>query len=651
MKRSLLLALVCAAAVSPLSAQLQLSPVFGSHMVLQRETEAPFFGRTAPGAAVEVRPSWSASKVFRGRAGSDGRFVVRVTTPEASGPHTVIVAAGNAVQRFEDVLIGEVWVCSGQSNMDWSIRESANPEQEKAGADHPRIRLLQVADQASAGPQEACSAEWRVCTPDTAYNFSAIGYSYARALQRELGVPVGVISSDWGGTPAEAWTTAEAVATFEEFRDEVEELQALGRDASAAEARYERAVAAWKADAASMDPGFPGEGHAVGWAVPRLDDGAWEEVVLPAKWSETGLGSFDGTVWYRKNVEVPANWAGRDLVLELGPIDDDEQTWFGGTAVGATSGWNVPRSYRIPGRLVRVGSTTVTVRAHDTNGEGGFGGKPEDMRLRVADMDGASIGLAGGWKFHRGVDQNDLPARPRAPRPHSHAPSALYNGMIAPLVPFAIRGAIWYQGESNVGRAEQYERLFPAMITSWRKEWAQGDFPFYFVQIAPYQYKKGEGPAEIRDAQRKTLTAVPNVGMAVTMDIGNPRDIHPKNKVAVAERLARWALNQTYGKSDVVPSGPLVREAKAEGSKLRVTFDHAAGLSTRDAAAPSHFEVAGEDGVFHAATAVIDGETVLVGAPEVAAPAWVRYGWGEADEPNLQNAEGLPASSFRIQKS
>ncbi|MGA1524668.1 MAG: 9-O-acetylesterase, partial [Planctomycetota bacterium] len=280
MTRSLLLAsLLCAV---PLPAQLQMSPVFGSHMVLQRETEAPFFGRTTPGATVEVRPSWSGGKVFRGRAGADGRFTVRVTTPEASGPHTVVVAAGNFVQRFEDVLIGEVWVCSGQSNMDWSIRESANPEKEKAGADHPRIRLLQVADQATSGPMETCSATWQVCTPDTAYNFSAIGYSYARALQRELGVPVGVISSDWGGTPAEAWTTAEALGAFEEFRDEVEELQALGRDATAAEARYARAVDAWKAEAAAMDPGFAGIGHPVGWAVPRLDAGAWEEVVLPA---------------------------------------------------------------------------------------------------------------------------------------------------------------------------------------------------------------------------------------------------------------------------------------------------------------------------------------------------------------------------------
>ncbi|MDA0934514.1 MAG: 9-O-acetylesterase [Planctomycetota bacterium] len=649
MTRSLWLAALLAAA--PASAQLQLSPVFGSHMVLQRETEAPFFGRTTPGAAIEVRPSWSGGKVFTGRAGADGRFSVRVATPEASGPHTVVIAAGNFVQRLEDVLIGEVWVCSGQSNMDWSIRESANPEQEKAGADHPRIRLLQVADQASAGPQESCRAEWQVCTPDTAYNFSAIGYSYARALQRELGVPVGVISSDWGGTPAEAWTTAEALAEFDEFREEVEELQAMGRDAEAAEARYARAVDAWKDEVAAMDPGFAGSDHPVGWAVPRLDDETWEEVVLPAKWSETGLGSFDGTVWYRKDVEIPANWAGRDLILELGPIDDDEQTWFAGASVGATDGWNVARRYRIPGRLVRPGATNVTVRAHDTNGEGGFGGKPEDMRLRVADMDGASIGLAGGWKFRRGLDQKEVPARPRAPRPHSHAPSALYNGMIAPLVPFAVRGAIWYQGESNVGRAAQYERLFPAMITSWRDAWGQGDFPFYFVQIAPYQYKKGEGPAEIRDAQRKTLTAVPNVGMAVTMDVGNPRDIHPKNKVAVAERLARWALHQTYGKADVVPSGPLVREAKAEGSKLRVTFDHATGLSTRDGKAPSHFEVAGEDGVFHPATAAVDDEAVLVESAAVAAPAWVRYGWGEADEPNLQNAEGLPASSFRVQKS
>jgi sialate O-acetylesterase len=289
------------------------------------------------------------------------------------------------------------------------------------------------------------------------------------------------------------------------------------------------------------------------------------------------------------------------------------------------------------------------VRAHDTNGEGGFGGKPEDMRLRVADMDGASIGLAGGWKFHRGVDQNDLPARPRAPRPHSHAPSALYNGMIAPLVPFAIRGAIWYQGESNLGRNEQYRALFPAMIANWRESFGRPDFPFYFVQIAPYNYGNvGDAAGRLREAQREAL-AVPNTGMAVTMDIGNPADIHPKNKLDVGHRLALWARAKTYGDESVrVWSGPLFRSAAREGAALRLSFDSVGeGLRARGGGELTHFTVAGADRVFHPAQASIDGATILVSSPEVPEPLAVRFAFGTADEPNLENSAGLPSPSFR----
>jgi sialate O-acetylesterase len=362
--------------------------------------------------------------------------------------------------------------------------------------------------------------------------------------------------------------------------------------------------------------------------------------------------------WFRRTVEVPDDWGQRPLVLELGPIDDWDVTYFNGRRIGAhDSGyaWQTERRYDVPASVVRAGRNVLTVRVIDTGGAGGIYGSADQLKLYQAGggegEDSEAIGLAGPWRYAIGAPMRDLPPSPRKKTFHAGSPAALYNGMIAPLLPYAMRGAIWYQGESNRYDPAGYRTLFPAMIRCWRDAWGCGDFPFYFVQIAPFDYtlhgqKPDDSTARLREAQLMTLD-VPYTGMAVTMDVGNRRDIHPRDKRPVGERLARWAKAKIYGRDDLVFSGPLYRSMKVEGDRIRLSFDFiGSGLVARGGEL-THFTIAGEDGVFVPARAMIDGPTVIVFSEQVRKPTAVRYAWSDAPDPNLFNREGLPASPFR----
>jgi sialate O-acetylesterase len=465
------LPLVLAVVAAPTLADVRLPKIFGDHMVLQQKTEAPVWGWADPDEEVTVTLGEAKATT---KAGADGKWRTKLATPAAGGPFWLNVKGKNSI-TLVDVMVGEVWIASGQSNMEWSVRQSANPEVEIKASDFPAIRMIKVGRNPTEKPQDDFKAVdngstlsgWAVCRPQTVPNFSAVGYFFARKLHGDLNVPVGIISSNWGGTIAEAWTTRETLESDSE--------------------------------------------------------------------------------WY-------------------GPI------------------------------------------------------------------------LERGKEFNAN---------------NPNQPAVLYNSMIAPVVPYAIRGAIWYQGESNVGRAEQYAKLFPAMIADWRKAWGQGDFPFLFVQLAPYMYdrqnKQNTGQlAELWEAQLKTLTASPNTGMAVTTDIATVGDIHPPNKQDVGLRLALWALATTYGQSDLVYSGPLYESSAIEDNKIRIKFKHTGGgLQAHGDKPLSHFQIAGEDQKFVAATAEVDGETVVVSSPDVPKPVAVRFGWEDTAEPNLFNKAGLPASPFR----
>jgi sialate O-acetylesterase len=349
-------------------------------------------------------------------------------------------------------------------------------------------------------------------------------------------------------------------------------------------------------------------------------------------------------VWMRTHISIPAVWKGRTLMLELGPVDEMDVSWVNGVEVGSSkivANWNRDRIYEVPASAVTSSQLLLSIRIVNTNAQGGIFGKQEQLRIYPkGDAQEEPVLLAGDWKYRIAY------RFPRITRPNnSHTPSVLYNGMIYPIINLAIRGAIWYQGESNQERAIQYRTIFPGMIQDWRNSWSQGDFPFYFVQLAPYRYATEHTSAELREAQFLTLSKLRNTGMAVTLDIGNPDDIHPTNKRDVGKRLALWALANDYGK-ELVYSGPLYRGQSEEGASIRIHFDHVgSGLEARGGDLTC-FEIAGEDQQYHPARAVIDGETVVVSSSEVPAPLAVRFAWSNTAEPNLFNTEGLPASSF-----
>ncbi|MCW5776126.1 MAG: beta galactosidase jelly roll domain-containing protein [Phycisphaeraceae bacterium] len=628
-------------------ADVRLPAFFDDGMVLQRDAEARVWGWADPGERVTVTPDWPGAGSASATADEHGRWMVRLATPGAGGPHTIAVRGANEV-TISDVLVGEVWLCSGQSNMEMPLGNIGpgytgvlDWEAEVAAAHHPAIRLFTVANTIAAKPEDDCRGAWTACTPETARTFSATAYYVGRELHRQLGVPIGLIAADWGGTVCEAWMSERAVARFAELADRLDVVRLTRDDPDRLEREHTEAVAAWEKSMASDERAL--------WARSDFDDSAWPTHPVPATWAGPDLGGFDGTAWFRTTIDVPREWAGRDLLLSLGPIDDQDWTFFNGEKVGEMTGpgrWNQPRRYTAPGRLVAAGRNTIAVAVLDTGGLGGINGSPEDLWARPADAEGAEpLRLAGDWRYRRAADGSP-PPRPEPRRIGPNSPTALHNGMIAPLAPMAVRGVIWYQGESNRGRAWQYRMLFPALIEDWRAVFQNPEMPFYFVQIAPFDYPNDRGEtAELREAQL-LATRTPNTGMVVTMDVGETKDIHPRNKREVGRRLALWALAKTYGAEGVECSGPLFTGASPEDGMIRTRFAHADGLSARGGL-PRGFEVAGQDRVYHPAGAIVDGTSVLVFSPLVPEPVAVRYGWGAAVEPNLFNGAGLPASPFR----
>lgn len=620
--------LFCAA--PSLVAAVSTPQVFSDHMVVQRECGFKVWGWGDPGEAVSVSASWSpkpVSTVVR----PDGGWQVVIRTPKAGGPYTLVIR-GNKVIEIQDVLVGEVWFCSGQSNMEWPLGRIPgltpvdNCDEEVAKAKFPQIRQFLVQKARSRAPQESCSGRWMVCSPATAGSFSAAAYFFGRELHKVLRVPIGLINSTWGGTEIERWTPTHDLMEIPGIDKKIAEQEANIRN-------LPERVREWEAKVRSLEPGLND------WMSPAFDDSAWNRLRVLGKWAGTSLAGWDGSVWYRGTFTLPEGASPGPAKLELGTIDDDEITWVNGREVGRTSGWDRPRAYLLRQTDLRPGRNVVTIRVWDTGGEGGF----SISIPRVVLADGKRIEI-GDWRWKEGVEMRRLPVHPSS---SLRAYSDLYNAMVHPLCRFAIRGAIWYQGESNVSRAEQYAVTFPAMIRAWRREWGQPSFPFYYVQIAPFNgYGGTTSAAELREAQLLTL-ATNNTGMVVTTDItANVNDIHPSNKQDVGKRLAGWALSKTYGMKQVVPSGPLYRSAKAVGKEIVVFFDYAVGLKLKPGM-PTGFQVAGEDGRFMPAEARVEGKSVVVWSQGVSSPKFVRYGWEKAPIATLFNSSGLPASPFR----
>lgn len=481
------------------SADVKLPAIIGDNMVLQNGMETPIWGMADPGEKVTVTMGDQRAVTV---ADDNGKWKVALSQWEAGGPFEMTVAGNNKI-TLKNILVGEVWVCSGQSNMQWSVKNSNNPDEEIAAANYPKFRLFSVKRTVADTPQDDCEGSWLECNPETVPWFSAVGYFFGRLLHKELDTPVGMIHTSWGGTPAESWTSLPTLKTDSTFNSIIERWDGILEAYPEAQKKYEEKLA------------------------------KWEEESKKAK-----------------------------------------------------------------------------------------------------------------------ADGKEAPRKPRGPvgPNHPHRPASLYNAMIAPLVPYAIKGAIWYQGESNAGRAYQYRKLFPTMIYDWRRSWEQGEFPFLFVQLANFM-KIDPQPvesawAELREAQLMTLS-LPNTGMAVTIDIGEANDIHPRNKQDVGRRLALWALGETYDE-DVIYSGPIYKSMKARGNKIVLSFDHiGGGLMAKGGNPLKGFAIAGQDFKFVWAKAEIKENKVIVWSDEVPSPVAVRYAWVNNPVCNLYNEVGLPASPFR----
>jgi sialate O-acetylesterase len=640
---------------TPLAASaLVLAPLFTSHMVLQQGRQDPLWGRDAPGSSVAITVSGGEKPVtVSAKADAEGRWNAALPELPAGGPYTITVE-GSSTVTLDDVLVGEVWLASGQSNMEFQVSRASNAADAIANADNPQIRHFKVAINAQGEPVETASGTWECASPDTVGDFTAVGYFFAQDLYAELGVPVGIVNSTWGGTCVEAWTSREVISKYvpeEEITDTPESREKLKQ----AYDEYLEVARQWRLANLPADPG--NDGLAAGWAAPDFDDYGWDTMDLPRFWQSAGL-AFNGTIWFRLHVDIPAEWAGKDLQLSLGAIDDYDTTFFNGVEVGSIprgtqDSYQTRRLYKVPASLVKAGETVIAVRVFDDFGDGGFSGPAAKMTLSCPEAAApGAIPLEGEWLYK--VEHNigkvavevfkGSPPPPPGSTPQNKA-SWLYNGMISPLVPYGIRGALWYQGEQNESNWQTYGERVRAMIRDWRSRWGEGDFPFYYVQLAAYG-TAADWP-ELRLQQDEALKE-PNTGRALAIDIGAKGDIHPTNKLEVSRRLALVALKETYGKPVAETSGPVYASAVAEGPKVRISFTHAEALATSDGSgAVLGFEIAGADGVFHPAQAVIDGANIVVTSPDVTQPAALRYAWASCPEVNLVNGAKLPCAPFR----
>lgn len=649
MKKVITLCCLCAFNYAALTAQVKMVPVFSDNMVLQQQSDAPIWGEAKPGKNVSVSTSWDKA-TYTAVADDAGKWAVKVKTPKAGGPYEITVSDGKPI-KLSNVLIGEVWICSGQSNMEMQVEgwgKVKNYEQEKVEADsYPNIRLLKVEKEINPRPQtdfNAVGGGWMVCSANTVANFSAAGYFFGRDIHKYQNVPVGLIDVSWGGTIIEAWTSGEALYTMPDMVKHVDEVRSIKGTKADWAKKTDDDIRDWNEKLDKVDAGVDSSSGNHIWAAKDFDDSSWKDAKVPGN-IESVYPDYDGVVWYRKVVDIPSSWAGKELTINLGAIDDDETTYFNGIEIGSNVMSNSNRQYKIPKNLVKKGKAVIAVRLVDTGGPGGFSGLDNAFYLEYK---GKRLSIAGDWKCMASVTVKDIPPVPTSMLSNPNRASVLYNAMLKPLIPYSIKGAVWYQGESNSDKAYQYRELMPLMITDWRNKWGY-EFPFYMVQLANYTALQTEPVesdwAELREAQAKTLN-LRNTGMAVTIDIGEAGDIHPKNKQEVGRRLALAARATAYGEN-IVYKGPMYKTYRIEGNKIRIFFDNDGELKTSDNGAVKGFTVAGLDHKFHWAKATIEGNTVVVSCDEVDFPVAVRYAWAENPVCNLFNSYGLPASPFR----
>lgn len=635
------LALTLLALFAPLlaNAAVTLPRLVGNGMVLQRNQQITLRGGAEPRESVSVS---FRGKTYSTAADDSGRWQVALPEMPAGGPYTLEVRAENNLV-VENVLIGDVWLASGQSNMELPMKR-VRPlyADEIRSADHPRIRYFDVPDRFDFKQprKDLDGGQWRAATPENVPDFSAVAYFFARELNARYDVPIGIINASLGGSPVQAWLSEEALKEFpehyreaERFRDDI--LVRRIREAD------EKRIGDWYKTLDEKDAGKKSGEYL--WAGGDIDTGEWTTMQVPGYWPERNGEPQNGVFWFRRTVNLPPELAGKPARLNLGRIVDADTAFINGTPVGSTSYQYPPRWYDVPGGALKAGPNTITVRVVSERERGGF---VPDKNYELL-VDGRRFDLAGRWRYRSGAKMPPLDPQTFI----RWKPLGLYNGMIAPLTDYPVTGVIWYQGESNTSAPGEYHALFSRMIADWRQQWGLGDFPFLFVQLANFM-EPAAGPsdsdwARLREAQLNTLS-VPNTAMAVTIDIGEWNDIHPLNKEDVGKRLAAAAAKLAY-KDDVTHSGPLYSGMERRGEKIVLSFRHVdGGLTARGPDGLQEFTIAGPDRKFLRARAEIRGDNVAVWNDQVPDPVAVRYAWADnPDKANLYNKAGFPASPFR----
>lgn len=632
---------------------LRLASLFQDHAVLQRDRPLPVWGRATPFARVRV--SLAGRDAFA-PCDEGGRFSLRLPPLPAGGPHTLVATDETSGERVEirDLLVGEVWLASGQSNMEWTL-DASRPlvDADIAAADFPGMRFFKVRTRAHLGCRDDVQGEWRVVDPRSAGGFSAVAFACARRLHRELGVPVGVIVSSWGGSIIQSWLSRSALALNPDTAG------ALSRFENVAwtEEHWQRMASPGPDGRVTIFPKDPGNtGLARGWHLPEFEDAGWERIPLPGTWQNAGH-RHTGVFWFRRSIELPRDWIGKALRLEIGAADKQDVAYVNGVEVGRTGSgqeeqhWATPRAYTVPAALVTGERLVVAVRVYSFAYDGGLIGPASAMRLFPENNPARAERLDGVWRMACEHDLGVSEARHLAGHGERNTPHILFDNMLAPLVPYALRGVWWYQGEGNSDDAAIYGGMLRDLILDWRRAWGDPTLAFHTVQLPGFkpaqEHQPGSSWAVLREAQLSTL-ALPRTGIAVTIDLGEAGDIHPKNKIPVGDRLADSVLAHTYGRAGQ-PCGPLFDRAEVEGSALRCHFRHAqGGLSTTDVRPPRLFFIAGASRVFFAAHARIEGATVVASHPGIPHPVAVRYAWADNPEGcNLAGADGRVASPFR----
>ncbi len=612
------------------NAGITLPKVFTSNMVLQRDKPLKIWGWADKGEKIAVQLNGQKAVV---KADKNGDWMIMLQAMPMGGPYEMKIDGRNSIV-LSNIVLGDVYICSGQSNMEFVLKNANNAAKEIAASSYPNIRLFTVQKAMSFAEKKDVAADaWVECGPSTSGDFSAVAYFFARKLIKDVNVPIGLIHSSWGGTNIEAWTSWDVMSKTADYS----KIDFVKMEAGRAETE--------KRQKAFQESLKNDKGDAERWYDPAANITGWKNIKLPQAWEQTEIGNADGIVWFRKEFDLPASFNGKKITLSLGPIDDNDVTYLNGKQVGAFNGWNTDRVYEIEASVLVPGKNTIVVKVTDNAGGGGIYGKPEQLYLQSG---AEKIALDGNWQYKASVLNTNFGLGDTGP---NSFPSQLYNAMIAPLVHFAIKGAIWYQGEANAGEAFKYRTLFPGMINNWRNKWGDA-VPFFWVQLANFT-KADSLPvqsdwAELREAQNMTLQ-LPQTGQAVIIDIGEAADIHPKNKQDVGYRLALAAEKVVYNK-DIVYSGPVYQSMKTEGNKIIIQFTNTGtGLLAKDKYGYlKGFAIAGSDQHFVWANAVIDGDKIIVYSNAVQSPVAVRYAWGNnPDDANLYNRENIPASPFR----